>query len=89
MSSGIWERVLEQVRATIDDEDFRRWFAPSTQAGDTGDQITVWVPSSSIRRHLELHYSDAVSRVLESLGRPSTDVRFVVTGYGDEDDEDE
>lgn len=87
MSSGIWERVLERVRGAIDEEDYRRWFALSTQAGDSGDQITVWVPSTSIQRHLELHYSEALARALESLGRPSTDVRFVVTGYGDEDED--
>jgi chromosomal replication initiation ATPase DnaA len=86
VSDRIWDQVLEQVRASIDEEDFRRWFAPSTQAGDSGDQIAVWVPSTSIRRHLELQYHDLVIRALEALGRPGADVRFVVTGYEEDDD---
>lgn len=43
--------MLAQVRAEVDAEDFRRWFAYTSYAGDSGDQITVWIGSESHRRH--------------------------------------
>ena len=68
------------------DEDFRRWFGATAYASDSGDQITVWVPTEPVRRHIALHYEDAIDRALTALGREHTHVRLVVSGT-DEDDE--
>lgn len=90
MSANIWEKVLRRLRHDVQEEDFRRWFGATAYASDSGDQITVWVPSESIRRHLSVHYEEALARILATLDRPDTDIRFVVAGLGDEDeDEDE
>ena len=68
-------------------EDFRRWFVGTAYASDSGDQITVWVPTESIRRHLVLHYQDDIDVALAALGRPDTQVRLLVGGVDDDDDE--
>jgi chromosomal replication initiation ATPase DnaA len=68
------------------EEDFRRWFGATAYASDAGDQITVWVPSEAIRRHLVHHYEDQIRRVLTEMDRAGTHVRFLVGG-SDEDDE--
>ncbi len=60
--------------------------APPAYASDSGDQITVWVPSEAIRRHIDTHYQEAIRRALQALGRTNTHVRMVVSGM-DEDDE--
>ena len=83
-----WELVLEKIRAEVDAEDFRRWFANTSYAGDSGDQINVWIGSEAVRRHIEVHYRDEIERALTALKRPDTLIRFVVAGFGDEDDED-
>jgi chromosomal replication initiation ATPase DnaA len=82
-----WERVLAQIQRELDSEDFRRWFSSTSYAGDSGDQITVWIGSESIRRHIETHYQDTLDRALVALNRTNTLIRFVVAGFGDEDDE--
>jgi chromosomal replication initiation ATPase DnaA len=82
----IWEEVLRDVRTRLPEEDFRRWFGATAYASDSGDQITVWVPSEAIRRHIQTHYNETVQQAVESLGRMNTSVRFVVGGT-DEDDE--
>jgi len=82
----IWEQILNDVRTHLPEEDFRRWFGATAYASDSGDQITVWVPSEAIRRHIQNHYNETVQRALRSLGRTNTTVRFVVGGT-DEDDE--
>jgi chromosomal replication initiation ATPase DnaA len=83
----IWDQVLEHLRSTMPAEDYHRWFGATAYASDSHDQITVWVPSESIRRHLSTHYYDAVRRAMDTIGRSDTHVRFVVGGT-DEDDDD-
>jgi chromosomal replication initiation ATPase DnaA len=82
-----WELVLEKVRAELEPEDFRRWFATTSYAGDSGDQINVWIGSEAVRRHIETHYRDELDRALISIKRPDTLIRFIVAGFGDEEDE--
>jgi chromosomal replication initiation ATPase DnaA len=81
----IWDELLDQLRAGIPDDDFRRWFGATAYASDSGDQITVWVPTEAVRRHITLHYLDRIERLLESMGRSDTNMRLVVAGCEDED----
>jgi chromosomal replication initiation ATPase DnaA len=89
VAENVWLTLLDEMRGEVDEENFRRWFGASALASDAGDQITVWVPTESIRRHINAHYIDHLQRVLAVLGRSHTDIRFVVVGYGDDDDEDD
>jgi chromosomal replication initiation ATPase DnaA len=82
----IWDQIQEALRREIAEEDFRRWFGATAYASDSGDQITVWVPSEAIRRHIDTHYQEAIRRALQALDRTNTHVRMVVSGM-DEDDE--
>ena len=82
----VWEQILEHVRSTMPEEDFRRWFGATAYASDSGDQINVWVPSEAIRRHIVNHYEDDVNRAIRAMGRAATRVRFIVGGT-DEDEE--
>jgi chromosomal replication initiation ATPase DnaA len=82
-----WAEILEKMRAKIPEDDFRRWFGQTAYASDSGDQLTVWVPSEAIRRHIATHYERAIERELEASGRGYTHVRMVVTGGGEDDDE--
>jgi chromosomal replication initiation ATPase DnaA len=84
----IWDRVLAAIQPTVPDEDFRRWFSGTAYASDSGVQITVWVPSEAIRRHLTTHYHDVVERALAAIGRDDTIVRFVVGGVDDDEEDD-
>lgn len=84
---NIWEQILEGLRTGLPDEDFRRWFGATSYASDSGDQLTVWVPTESIRRHISVHYENAIDRELAALGRAGTHVRLVVSGVEDEDEE--
>ena len=86
MSENAWNAVLERLRATMEPNEFRRWFLGTTQASDSGDQITVWVPDASSGRHITSRYLDRIMRELATMKRTNVGVRFVATGY-DEDDE--
>jgi chromosomal replication initiation ATPase DnaA len=87
MSDNVWAGVLDRLRAALDPEEFRRWFSGTVYASDSGDQITVWVHSESVRRHILIHYRAQIDRALEAVNRPDADVRLVVAGYSDDEDE--
>jgi chromosomal replication initiation ATPase DnaA len=90
MSEGnIWTQILDRLRAELDPEEFRRWFSSSSYASDSGDQITVWVQTAADGRHILQSYDDRIRRVLLTLGRTDTAVRFIATGYSDDEDDDE
>jgi chromosomal replication initiation ATPase DnaA len=82
----IWDQVLERLRSVMPPEEYRRWFIATAYASDSGDQITVWVPTESVRRHISRTYHDEIDEALVALGRTDTQVRLVVGGL-DEDDE--
>ena len=84
-----WDQILDRLSSGLSAEDFRRWFSTCSYASDSGDQITVWVASEPDRRHIMTHYIDLLERALSALGRPDTQIRFVVAGYGEDEDEDE
>jgi chromosomal replication initiation ATPase DnaA len=81
-----WQQVLAQLRLEIDQEDFRRWFSSTSYAGDSGEQITVWIGAESHRRHIEVHFKDMIERALVALDRRNTSIRFVVVGFGEDDE---
>ncbi len=87
MTEHVWTTILERLKGTIDNEEFRRWFLSSSQASDSGDQITVWVPAQTDVRHISVNYLDRIYRELEQLQRTNVTVRFVATGYEDDEDE--
>jgi chromosomal replication initiation ATPase DnaA len=88
-SENAWGAILKRLRVTIDPDEFRRWFSMSSQASDSGDQITIWVPASTHARHISVNYLDRVHRELERMNRHNVAIRFVVTGYEEDEDEHE
>ncbi len=86
---NIWDQILALLREKMPEEDFRRWFGATSYASDSGDQISVWVPSESIRRHIDSHHQDEIERALRTLGRSHSFVRLRVGGLDDEEDGDE
>jgi hypothetical protein len=89
MSETVWAVILERLRATIDPDEYRRWFSASSQASDSGDQITIWVTTMTDVRHISLHYLERIYRELEQMDRFNVTVRFVAAGYEDDEDDQE
>lgn len=84
--SNLWAQILETLGREVEPEEFRRWFSTTSYASDSGDLISVWVSTESVRRHLTAHYLASIERILNSL-RPHTSIRFIVAGISEEDDD--
>ena len=88
-SRNPWDAILKLVRKRMDGEDFRRWFGVTVYASDSGDQISVWVPTEAMRRHITSHFQHHIDAALVRLDRSGTHVRFIVTGISDDEEEEE
>jgi chromosomal replication initiation ATPase DnaA len=84
---NFWDQLMERLSEGLPAEEFRRWFSTCSYASDSGDQVTVWVASEPVRRHIMTHYLDRLDREKGDLGRPETHIRFLVAGYGEEDED--
>ena len=84
---NVWDEVLARLRAAMDAEEFRRWFGTTSYASDSGDRIIVWVPTEPVRRHLLSHFHEKIRTALADLGRTDAHVLFVVSGVGEDEDE--
>lgn len=82
-----WEQVLEQLRGQLDDDEYRRWFGETAYASDSGDLVTVWVPSQAAARHLGVHYQRLIDTALAEIDRPEVHVRFIATGIGEDEND--
>jgi chromosomal replication initiation ATPase DnaA len=89
VNHNAWEAVLELLRKETPEEEYRRWLSATAYASDAGDQITVWVLTDAIRQHILNHYQGAIERALASLDRQESQIRFVVSGTAEDEDEDE
>ena len=85
----LWDEILDKLGRDLIPDELRRWFGESMQAADSGDQVTIWVPSEPVRRHILTHYQDLIDEALEDLGRQDVEIRFVATGADEDEDEDD
>jgi chromosomal replication initiation ATPase DnaA len=84
-----WEEILHLIRPVVGEEDFRRWLSETSYASDSGDQITVWVPSETAKRYISVHFIEAIDRALAALHRNHAQIRFVVAGTSEDEEEEE
>ena len=86
-SDRAWDAILEHLQRTIDDVEYRRWFTASMPASDSGDLITVWVPTVNDGRYITAHYLDEINRQLKRMNRFNVGIRFVAAGTDEDEDE--
>ena len=89
MSDKFWDAVLVKLRSYVTEEEFRRYFGESMQASDSGDQVSVWIPSETIKRHIQSHYADVIHRALSALKRTDVEIRWIATGVGEDEEGEE
>ena len=85
--SNPWTAILDVLRPTCSEEDFRRWFGATSYASDSGDQMTVWVPSEGIRRHIERTTRIGSAKRDDAIGRGDTRACASSSAVDDEDEE--
>ena len=82
MAENVWGQVLARIEARVPQEAFHQWFRPTAGIADTGDEITVRVPSEVFRRHLSQDYAAVIDAAATEVQRGGVRVSFVIDTEG-------
>ncbi len=78
MANNVWIELLARIEAKVDRHSFNTWFSPTVFVEDTGDRVTVRVPSELCRNWLTRHYSAGIAEAANEVGRSGIKVAFVI-----------
>jgi len=75
---GIWNDILQIVRAQVPEVEFRTWFQQADAPGFEDGAFTIAVPHSFARDWFRSHYVTVIENALRELGVQSPKVVFQV-----------
>jgi len=78
MANNVWTQLLARIETKVNRHSFNTWFSPTVFVEDTGDRVTVRVPSELCRNWLTKHYSGVISEATEEVHRSGVKVAFVI-----------
>jgi chromosomal replication initiator protein len=67
IGAELWERTLDRLKATIDEESFVTWLRPTTFHSFSGQTLTINVPSIFYRKWLVSNYLEKIKEAVQSL----------------------
>ena len=78
MANNVWTELLERIETKVNRHSFNTWFSPTVFVEDTGDRVTVRVPSELCRNWLTKHYSGVITEATAEVHRSGVKVAFVI-----------
>ena len=78
MVNNVWTELLARIETKVNRHSFNTWFSPTVFVEDTGDRVTVRVPSELCRNWLTKHYSAVITEATAEVQRSGVKVAFVI-----------
>ena len=78
MGNNVWTELLARIETKVNRHSFNTWFSPTVFVEDTGDRVTVRVPSELSRNWLTKHYSSVITEATTEVQRSGVRVAFVI-----------
>ena len=78
MANNVWSELLARIETKVNRHSFNTWFSPTVFVEDTGDRVTVRVPSELCRNWLTKHYSNVITEATAEVRRSGVKVAFVI-----------
>ena len=78
MGNNVWTELLARIETKVNRHSFNTWFSPTVFVEDTGDRVTVRVPSELCRNWLTKHYSRVITEATTEVHRSGVKVAFVI-----------
>ena len=78
MADNVWTELLERIETKVERRNFNTWFSPTVFVEDTGDRVTVGVPSELCRNWLTKHYAGVITEATAEVHRSGVEVMFVI-----------
>ncbi len=77
---GIWNDILQSVRAQIPEVEYRTWFEQVSPVGFADGSFVIAVPHTFARDWLRSNYTDVLEAALKEIGARTVKVAFQVVG---------
>ena len=78
MANNVWTELLARIETKVNRHSFNTWFSPTVFVEDTGDRVTVRVPSELCRNWLTKHYSTVITEATNEVRRGGVKIAFVI-----------
>ena len=78
MPNNVWTELLARIETKVNRHSFNSWFSPTAFVDDTGDRITVRVPSELCRNWLTKHYTAVITEATAEVQRNGVKIAFVI-----------
>ncbi len=78
MPSNVWTELLARIETKVNRHSFNTWFSATVFVEDTGDRVTVRVPSELCRNWLTKHYTGVIAEATAEVQRRGVKVAFVI-----------
>ena len=78
MANNVWTQLLARIETKVERHDFDTWFSRAVFVEDTGDRVTVRVPSERCRNWLTENCSGVISEATKEVDRNGVKVAFVI-----------
>ena len=79
---NVWTDLLARVETKVNRHSFNTWFSSTVFVEDSGDRLTVRVPSELCRNWLTKHYADVIAEAAAEIQRSGVKVVFVIDSEG-------
>lgn len=71
-----WSRLLEHLKARLDERDFDSWFRESRQSAETSEAIYVRVPAPLFVQYISENYAREIAEAARLAGIGGKEIRF-------------
>ena len=78
MANDVWTELLARIETKVNRHSFNTWFSQTVFLEDTGDRVTVRVPSELCRNWLTRHYSAVIREASTEVRRGGIQITFVI-----------
>ena len=78
MLNNVWAELLARIETKVNRHSFNTWFSPTVFLEDSGDRITVRVPSELCRNWLTKHYAGVITEAKTEVQRSGVTIAFVI-----------
>ncbi len=78
MEEIVWQRVLDELRSRVGEENLETWFKPLRPAGQKQDHLIIEVPNSFYQDRIQERYGDDLVQSLEATGSGIKSFRFSI-----------
>ena len=78
MPNNVWTELLARIETKVNRHSFNTWFSQTTFVEDTGDRMTIRVPSELCRGWLNKHYTEVITEAMAEIRRDGVSLQFVI-----------